>query len=54
METRSPSFEEDVTNSLSAITKGMEKFFNRFASHLEDEELRLAQTRIIEVEEAIM
>ncbi|KAJ4248077.1 hypothetical protein NW762_012847 [Fusarium torreyae] len=50
----SSGFEEHVTNSLDAITKGMEKFFNRFASHLEDEEVKLAEACIIEVEEATM
>lgn len=54
VETKSSGFEEDVANSLGAITKGMEKFFNRFASHLEDEEIKLAEARITQVEMAPM
>ncbi|KAF5675915.1 hypothetical protein FDENT_9632 [Fusarium denticulatum] len=54
VETKSSGFEEDVANSLVAITKGMEKFFNRFASHLEDEEIKLAEARFTEVEMAPM
>ena len=48
------SHEENVSSSLEVIKKGMERFFTQFARHLEEKEVKVAEERILEVEEAIM